>query len=57
MERKRFPELGEIDGIDDNFEDGEAENPDENGAHVKLTRDSDYGDYSTTNSNGEVEHH
>lgn len=28
VERKNFPELGEIDGIDDNFVDGEAENPD-----------------------------
>lgn len=34
VERKNFPELGEIDGIDDNFMDGEAENPEL--AHVTL---------------------
>lgn len=29
QERRKYPELGEIDGIDDNFEDGAAEDPDQ----------------------------
>ena len=34
MERQRYPEMGDIDGIDDNFEDGEAEDPDA-GDHIE----------------------
>ena len=42
MERKRFPEFGEIDGIDDNFDDKAEEDP-EDQDQLGEDEDSDMG--------------